>query len=125
MRCSQCGYRLEGLAQPRCPECARPFDPADDSTFDPNPVPRVAHPAHILTITAIVSTLVYAWCLTRIRAGVEVDPFYHVASSEWPLSRQLFDAGLDAVGVTAVIVPCVLGPYLLLRAWAVHRRKAT
>jgi hypothetical protein len=25
--CARCGYNLRGLPQPRCPECATPFDP--------------------------------------------------------------------------------------------------
>ena len=27
-RCGQCGYRLRGLREPRCPECGTAFDPA-------------------------------------------------------------------------------------------------
>ncbi len=27
--CRKCGYELEGLTEPRCPECAEPFDPAE------------------------------------------------------------------------------------------------
>lgn len=32
-RCIACGYVIEGLAIARCPECARPFDPQDPSTY--------------------------------------------------------------------------------------------
>jgi hypothetical protein len=32
-RCLGCGYILDGLPEPRCPECGRPFDPADPATF--------------------------------------------------------------------------------------------
>lgn len=32
-RCLGCGYILENLPEPRCPECGRKFDPADASTF--------------------------------------------------------------------------------------------
>jgi hypothetical protein len=31
--CLDCGYVLDHLAEPRCPECGRPFDPRDPSTF--------------------------------------------------------------------------------------------
>jgi len=35
-RCLKCGYLLRGLPEPRCPECAQPFDPEDpDSYYDP------------------------------------------------------------------------------------------
>ncbi|MHC4066328.1 MAG: hypothetical protein ACYSUI_17765 [Planctomycetota bacterium] len=33
MRCLGCSYNLEGLPENRCPECGRPFDPDDPSTF--------------------------------------------------------------------------------------------
>jgi hypothetical protein len=32
-RCLGCGYILEHLPQPRCPECGRAFDPRDPKTF--------------------------------------------------------------------------------------------
>lgn len=32
-RCLRCGYVLEYLPEPRCPECGRTFDPADPRTF--------------------------------------------------------------------------------------------
>src|SRR4051812_6279677 len=32
--CWECGYPLRGLASNRCPECGRPFDPADATTMN-------------------------------------------------------------------------------------------
>jgi len=32
-RCLGCGYILENLPEPRCPECGRSFDPGDPTTF--------------------------------------------------------------------------------------------
>jgi hypothetical protein len=32
--CKSCHYPLKQLAEPRCPECGREFDPGDPSTFD-------------------------------------------------------------------------------------------
>lgn len=32
--CWECGYSLKGLPTPRCPECGRPFDPADERTMN-------------------------------------------------------------------------------------------
>jgi hypothetical protein len=33
VRCLSCKYDLSNLAEHRCPECGRVFDPADSSTF--------------------------------------------------------------------------------------------
>ncbi len=32
-RCLGCGYILDGLPEPRCPECGRGFDPEDSATY--------------------------------------------------------------------------------------------
>lgn len=32
-RCLDCGYILDGLPEPRCPECGRAFDPGDAATY--------------------------------------------------------------------------------------------
>ena len=32
-RCLGCGYILDGLPEPRCPECGRGFDPDDPKTY--------------------------------------------------------------------------------------------
>jgi len=32
--CWECGYPLQGLPTPRCPECGREFDPADPATMN-------------------------------------------------------------------------------------------
>lgn len=36
-RCLACEYLLHGLPSHVCPECGRPFDPADPATFDTRP----------------------------------------------------------------------------------------
>lgn len=36
-RCLDCAYCLFGLADSRCPECGRPFDLTDPSTFSTKP----------------------------------------------------------------------------------------
>lgn len=37
MYCRECGYQLTGLSEPRCPECGRPFEPADPASFLTHP----------------------------------------------------------------------------------------
>lgn len=45
MYCQSCRHHLSGLASESCPECARPFDPADPATFDVRPLAsRSKHP---------------------------------------------------------------------------------
>jgi hypothetical protein len=34
MLCKSCHYPLKQLAEPRCPECGRAFDPHDPTTFE-------------------------------------------------------------------------------------------
>jgi len=38
MFCLGCKYPLDGLAEHRCPECGRPFDPADSTSFTLKPL---------------------------------------------------------------------------------------
>ena len=40
MFCRGCGYQLNGLTTPRCPECGRPFDPANRRTWRAKPKRR-------------------------------------------------------------------------------------
>ena len=35
--CPRCHYNLRGLAEPRCPECGRGFDPSDPRTYSFTP----------------------------------------------------------------------------------------
>jgi hypothetical protein len=37
-RCLRCGYILDHLPEPRCPECGRGFDPNDARTYRVGPV---------------------------------------------------------------------------------------
>jgi hypothetical protein len=39
--CKACGYALDAVPQPRCPECGQPFDPQDPTTYcAPNAPPH-------------------------------------------------------------------------------------
>lgn len=58
-RCLGCGYRLEGLIENRCPECARAFKPDDPLTFQIGPSRPLwariaARPSLVETIVASV-----------------------------------------------------------------------
>jgi hypothetical protein len=59
VRCLKCGYALRDLPADRCPECGRPFDPADRRTFAVGSLPLLrffARPPkkwHVLMTIAI------------------------------------------------------------------------
>ena len=65
-RCLGCGYALRGLAEPRCPECGRTFDPNDPMTMrvpgvsrrkPPKPVPFAAALIVVAVVVALVTTV--------------------------------------------------------------------
>jgi len=54
MRCKHCRYRLDGLADNRCPECGEAFDPNDRETFnDGGKLVRV--PMMVIVLLALIS----------------------------------------------------------------------
>src|SRR5216110_73209 len=64
--CWECGYSLRGLTEARCPECGRPFDPADERTMNMGQdVRRLARflmkppgwMMHVLTALAVLMSL--------------------------------------------------------------------
>jgi hypothetical protein len=63
--CKQCGYSLRALSTPRCPECARPFNPANRRTFRKRPLRpwtrRLCRAAIALTILALPSAMTWGW----------------------------------------------------------------
>lgn len=63
-----CGYDLQGLDAPRCPECARPFDASDPRTYSPTRHRRKNLPALIgmyLVPLALNAALWISFVLTR------------------------------------------------------------
>lgn len=72
-RCKQCGYALRGLSDHRCPECGRPFNPADKRTLKVRrwQAPRfLCGPPRIwLLITIVPISLAYLWH-TSVPPGV-------------------------------------------------------
>lgn len=115
--CKACGYPLDHLDQPRCPECGREFDPADARTYArmPVPFPRwvgiCANFSVIIPLVALAS-LYTAWVVAwfelghRPRSSIDDPKFIggavdHVYPLVWPI--------LNACGL---LVP--LGTLLLL-----------
>lgn len=72
MRCRRCRYPLQSVTTRRCPECGRPFDPDDPSTYRPD-VDRPRHPS-ILKIMAVIVLWQMAASLI-VAAGIFHDVF--------------------------------------------------
>jgi hypothetical protein len=64
-RCLTCGYILDGLPEPRCPECGRGFDPRDPSTFRGPPV----HSCGTTTVWTVVLSWLIAGALGLVLIG--------------------------------------------------------
>jgi len=57
MRCKHCRYRLDGLADNRCPECGEAFDPGDPDLYDLIRTRRVI--AFVAGVTPVVFALLF------------------------------------------------------------------
>lgn len=78
--CWECGYLLRGLPSPRCPECGRPFNPADPLTMNMGVkvgalgrwlMRPPGWPLHLLTTAAVMISL---WaCVAPTRPNWFVD----------------------------------------------------
>jgi hypothetical protein len=80
--CQGCNYVLRGLKDNRCPECGRPFDPADPSTFNSGRAPGAVRrwlmqpPGWLFnTAGAAVATII----VLSARAGQAYVPMYIVS----------------------------------------------
>ncbi len=82
--CQQCDYSLIGLDLARCPECGRPFDPADPATMNMGrPLGRVGRwllrpvgwPTYL--VAGLISAVwLYRWALPNGSFGLLVLAFY-------------------------------------------------
>jgi len=129
--CIECGYVLDHLTEPRCPECGRAFDFANPSTFrvasSRRPMPRsLAAIAwlHCLTLAVLTIDVVShepggTSILDDLHDQVDLgplalilvltSPFILILCLVWPWRRWL---GIADVALTAIMVVDVL------RAWA-------
>ena len=86
--CLGCGYILDGLERPRCPECRREFDPGDPSTF------------------GTASGRGHGWLLGILRAARPVT-VPAVAAWVWWAAMQALTTG-PGVGFHRELIGCVL-----------------
>lgn len=69
--CLSCAYILNGLAENRCPECGRAFDPADATTF----VLGRERKSGLRYLTRAVIYLLCALSLPVLRSDLAILPF--------------------------------------------------
>jgi len=82
-RCLGCGYILDGLPEPRCPECGRPFDPNEPATY----ITRTESGRRylvlaLLGVAMMAIALTLAWLGDREMFGAISDWWTVIA---WPL----------------------------------------
>lgn len=144
--CLDCGYCLLGLAEHRCPECGREFDPADPASFTRRPPVvrwRLWMPGMLLSTilgTTAIALLVAATndvgiavtlgipgvigCmvgyLCRVRFVFHVSIVICVA-----IGIVVSIAGLNLAGMfcTIIALPAILGPMLVGSAFGAALRK--
>jgi hypothetical protein len=71
MWCKECGYALDGLSEPRFPECGREFDPSDPSTFSDTPLEPLTIKGALLSLRCPLVLGVDFWaflCASYVRS---------------------------------------------------------
>ena len=66
MFCRKCRYDLQGLSEPKCPECGAEFDPADSKTYLAAPAPESPFADAVLRVLQLVAVAVLAAGLIAI-----------------------------------------------------------
>ena len=97
MYCQKCWYVLDGLTEPRCPECGRPFDPARRRSYRTKPRGRWWLNVVLGTAAALLVLFALSWGW-----------FYWRYTSE-----QRIVVKLEAAGIRVVVAP--VGPAWLRR----------
>jgi hypothetical protein len=118
-RCLGCGYILDGLPEPRCPECGRGFDPDDAETFvESTTDARNCFLLAIAGLAVLALGLAILLLARQIRSGGTVLP-----ALEWmaDLSLLLDLLGLSCAATALMRAVCALR---LPRYSIVHRGEA-
>ena len=75
--CRQCGYDLQGLVDPRCPECGTPFDPTEKARIHARigaPVPKLKRRWLVVILIVILAILLFAGFWTRLTSRPKTRP---------------------------------------------------
>ena len=119
-RCLTCGYVLEGLEEPRCPECGNPFDLADPRTYSTKPLFvrwKFWLPGFLLAAGAGAALYVVLVLLAGWNVAVTlVAPFCIGAIVGYGCRVRLFVRVLFSLAALAIIV-CALASLSLVGAF--------
>jgi hypothetical protein len=124
--CWECGYPLKGLPTPRCPECGRPFDPADPATMNMGEhvgafAARLLRPPGwpLYTATACAA-LVSVWAAAAPMPSGQIGP---MLASVWErASRAGWVGVLSDYGRVEVRYACAVLAWLVVAAaWTARR----
>lgn len=99
MYCQACRYNLTGLGVGSCPECARPFDPADPASFDVRPRPSVRRLLVGLAVGGVCAMIVGAAAVFAFRAALRAN-YGFVPEAAFDA---IFRVGLIAAFATALL----------------------
>ena len=95
-RCLGCGYILDGLPEPRCPECGRGFDPLDSRTYRTGPHPPrwpiVLAIVGILCPWIVVGAIHATWLVAALELGRFPRPYADDPKSIGPATDVLYSA---------------------------------
>jgi hypothetical protein len=95
VRCLSCKYDLKNLAEHRCPECGRAFDPNDARTFDTRSSARLRAARHF--VIRFAETLAVTWIAVFLMTGLTI-----------PGQMTMGDVTVIALIFTAVVTPFLL-----------------
>lgn len=111
MYCRKCNYQLLGLSENRCPECGRPFDPADRRTF----YPHTRSQARSWWIKRIAWSLATAVLLAAIFIAACFAWVYRQYHPDWQAEQQAISALRGAAPNTSfayAVTPRSNSPFL-------------
>jgi hypothetical protein len=108
VRCKTCHYSLANLTEHRCPECGRPFDPHDPSTFKNNPATALRRKAVARAVWWLCGIFV-VWCIA-FGAGI------------FPYSNEPSWLNITVTVLLSFAGTLLVSPLVLLQLWRTIRR---
>jgi hypothetical protein len=97
MRCLNCKYDLRNLAEHRCPECGREFDPNDATTF-------LTAATHLEFLTTVQRVLILFLLAVIVLIIIDFEPFRPEFLDLKDPGRLRYIVKLGVFGLVALLV---------------------